>query len=76
MSQISFQQKRSAPITTEEPEEKRLRALPPAPSPQGLSNQDSQEGGNWVQDEDEDGVGDSRLEQSLSDQAGELMRGG
>ncbi|XP_005364399.1 RNA polymerase II elongation factor ELL3 [Microtus ochrogaster] len=59
--------KRSAPITTEEPEEKRLRALPPAPSPQGLSNQDSQEGGNWVQDED--GDGDSTLEQSLSDQA-------
>lgn len=58
----------------EEPEEKRLRALPPAPSPQGLSNQDSQEGGNWVQDED--GDGDSRLEQSLLDQAGELMRGG
>ncbi|XP_075818030.1 RNA polymerase II elongation factor ELL3 isoform X1 [Microtus pennsylvanicus] len=57
--------KRSAPITTEEPEEKRLRALPPAPSPQGLSNQDSQEGANWVQDED----GDSTLEQSPSDQA-------
>lgn len=72
MSHISFPQKRSAPITTEEPEEKRLRALPPAPSPQGLSNQDSQEEGNWVQDED----GDSTLEQSLSDQAGELMRGG
>ncbi|KAK7810194.1 hypothetical protein U0070_010358 [Myodes glareolus] len=69
MLQISFQQKRSAPITTEEPEEKRLRALPPAPSPQGLSNQDSQEGGNWVQDEDGDGDGDSRLEQSLLDQA-------
>ncbi|OBS78758.1 hypothetical protein A6R68_18843 [Neotoma lepida] len=58
-------EKRSAPTTTEEPEEKRPRALPLVPSPlQGLSNQESQEGGNWVQDEDEDG--DSRLEQSLS----------
>ncbi|CAO2579123.1 RNA polymerase II elongation factor ELL3 [Lemmus lemmus] len=59
--------KRSASITTEEPEEKRLRALPLAPSPQGLSNQESQEGGNWMQHED--GDGDSKLEQSLSDQA-------
>ncbi|KAL6035801.1 hypothetical protein STEG23_005198 [Scotinomys teguina] len=67
-SQKCLDKKRSAPITTEEPEEKRLRALPLVPSPlQGLSNQESQEGGNWVQDEDEDR--DSRLEQSLSVQA-------
>uniref|UniRef100_A0A8C6ID96 Elongation factor RNA polymerase II-like 3 n=1 Tax=Mus spicilegus TaxID=10103 RepID=A0A8C6ID96_MUSSI len=68
-SQKRLDKKRSAPITTEEPEEKRLRALPLASSPlQGLSNQDSQEGEDWGQDEDEDGDedGDSRLEQSLS----------
>ncbi|ERE70876.1 RNA polymerase II elongation factor ELL3 [Cricetulus griseus] len=64
-SQKRLDKKRSAHITTEEPEEKRLRALPLVPSPlQGLSNQESQEGENWVPDEDEDG--DSRLEQSLS----------
>ncbi|CAH6787995.1 RNA polymerase II elongation factor ELL3 [Phodopus roborovskii] len=67
-SQKRLDKKRSAPITTEEPEEKRLRALPLAPSPlQGLSNQESQEGENWVPEEDEDR--DSRLEQSLSVQA-------
>ncbi|MEJ1278654.1 elongation factor RNA polymerase II-like 3 [Cricetulus griseus] len=65
LQECQQQQKRSAHITTEEPEEKRLRALPLVPSPlQGLSNQESQEGENWVPDEDEDG--DSRLEQSLS----------
>ncbi|XP_052039360.1 RNA polymerase II elongation factor ELL3 [Apodemus sylvaticus] len=65
--QKRLDKKRSAPITTEEPEEKRLRTLPPASSPlQGLSNQDSQEEEDWGQDEDEDGDGDSRLEQSLS----------
>ncbi|XP_021081935.1 RNA polymerase II elongation factor ELL3 isoform X2 [Mesocricetus auratus] len=67
-SQKRLDKKRSAPITTEEPEEKRLRALPLVPSPlQELSNQESQEGENWVPDEDEDG--DSRLEQNLSVQA-------
>ncbi|XP_028622637.1 RNA polymerase II elongation factor ELL3 isoform X4 [Grammomys surdaster] len=63
-SQKRLDKKRSAPITIEEPEEKRLRALPLASSPlQGLSNQDSKEE-DWGQDED--GDGDSRLEQSLS----------
>ncbi|XP_052579184.1 RNA polymerase II elongation factor ELL3 isoform X2 [Peromyscus californicus insignis] len=67
-SQKCLDKKRSAPITTEEPEEKRPRALPLVASPlQGLSNQESQEGGDWVQDED--GDRDSRLEQSLSVQA-------
>ncbi|XP_076785726.1 RNA polymerase II elongation factor ELL3 isoform X1 [Arvicanthis niloticus] len=62
-SQKRLDKKRSAPITTEEPEEKRLRDLPLTSSPlQGLSNQDSKEGEDWGQDED----GDSRLEQSLS----------
>lgn len=78
-SQKRLDKKRSAPITTEEPEEKRLRALPLASSPlQGLANQDSQEGEDWGQDEDEEGDedGDSRLEQSLSAPSGELMRGG
>ncbi|XP_051000452.1 RNA polymerase II elongation factor ELL3 isoform X2 [Acomys russatus] len=65
-SQKRLDKKRSAPTTTEEPEEKRLRALPLAPSPlQGLSDQDAQEGENWGPDEDRD----SRLEQSLSGQA-------
>ncbi|GAB1286794.1 RNA polymerase II elongation factor ELL3 [Apodemus speciosus] len=63
--QKRLDKKRSAPITTEEPEEKKLRALPLASSPlQGLSNRDSQEEEDWGQEEDEDG--DSRLEQSLS----------
>ncbi|XP_036041959.1 RNA polymerase II elongation factor ELL3 [Onychomys torridus] len=67
-SQKCLDKKRSATITTEEPEEKRPRALPLVPSPlPGLSNQESQEGGDWEQDEDEDR--DSRLEQSLSVQA-------
>ncbi|EDL79993.1 rCG26262, isoform CRA_a [Rattus norvegicus] len=71
-SQKRLDKKRSAPITTEEPEEKRPRALPLASSPlQGLSNQDSPEEQDWGQDAD----GDSRLEQSLSVQSGELMRG-
>ncbi|XP_055481752.1 RNA polymerase II elongation factor ELL3 [Psammomys obesus] len=61
--QKRLDKKRSAPIPSEEPEEKRLRALPLAPSPiQGLSDQ---EGEHWEQDEDRD----SRLEQNLSVQA-------
>lgn len=65
-SQKRLDKKRSAPITTEEPEEKRPRALPLASSPlQGLSNQDSPERQDWGQDAD----GDSRLEQSLSVQS-------
>ncbi|XP_006994100.1 RNA polymerase II elongation factor ELL3 [Peromyscus maniculatus bairdii] len=67
-SQKCLDKKRSAPISTEEPEEKRPRTLPLGSSPlQGLSNQESQEGEDWAQDEDEDR--DSRLEQSLSVQA-------
>ncbi|KAL1786410.1 RNA polymerase II elongation factor ELL3 [Sigmodon hispidus] len=72
-SQKCLDKKRSAPITTEEPEEKRLRASPLVSSPlQGLANQEAQEGGNWVQDEDEEG--DSGLEQRVHE--GELMRTG
>uniref|UniRef100_A0A8C6QBD9 Elongation factor RNA polymerase II-like 3 n=1 Tax=Nannospalax galili TaxID=1026970 RepID=A0A8C6QBD9_NANGA len=66
-SQKHLDKKRPAPIATKEPEEKRLRALPPSPI-QGLSDQDLQEGENWEQ-EDEDEETDSRLEHSLSVQA-------
>ncbi|XP_058150066.1 RNA polymerase II elongation factor ELL3 [Dasypus novemcinctus] len=64
--QKHLDKKRSAPAATTELEEKRLRALPLAPSPlQGLPNQDLQE--DWEQDKDEDMS--SRMEHSPSGQA-------
>uniref|UniRef100_A0A8D2AWN5 Elongation factor for RNA polymerase II 3 n=1 Tax=Sciurus vulgaris TaxID=55149 RepID=A0A8D2AWN5_SCIVU len=63
ISQKRLDKKRPASEAIEELEEKRLRALPLAPSPlQELSSQDLQEEEDWEQDKDEDT--EPRLEHS------------
>ncbi|XP_008580755.1 PREDICTED: RNA polymerase II elongation factor ELL3 [Galeopterus variegatus] len=68
-SQKRLDKKRPASAASIELEEKRFRALPLAPSPlQGLPHQDLQEGEDWEQGDNDEGL-DPRLEHSPSVQA-------